>query len=530
MTAFAIDTFKRSPQGIYVPFVRDEDRRLQQVAAAAMPGPQYAFLCAPEREVGLAGSRGGGKTSIMIHDFLGGIGRGFGTQYKGILLRRSQREFTDVLSWLVPLVKSIWPRAQFNRLKNIFEWPSGETLELSYYDNEADWPLYQGKSYAVIMWEELTLWESPKPYLSMFSCLRSVVAADAMPRKIRFTCNPSGPGHSWVKHRFQLSGIPTGCGPCITEVGENGEPSSRRVIHVSFYDNSLLKRTEPQYMRDVEISCEGDSARKAAWTKGDWDVVSGGFFDEIFYKYGNTIRESEFDIPEGGHCFFAYDHGGSSPACFLYAWENTDGCDIRFKDGKVRSGRRGDIHLLGELYFSTGKANEGLNLPIAEMLRAHIEYKIRRGWRWRDPISGKWSDIMRRGCADTQIWDDSNERGSVAEEFENPVMIDGIKCPGIRFERANKGPNSIAIGGALMRERFVATAPRAGERTRSGKGLFVVENQCPEFLRTVPVLTRDKRHPDKYADGTENHLADCCRYLLNHDLTPAFSTHRRQYF
>jgi hypothetical protein len=203
----------------------------------------------------------------------------------------------------------------------------------------------------------------------------------------------------------------------------------------------------------------------------------------------------------------------------------TDGCDVLFSDGKIRSGRRGDIHIIGEKYFWTGKPNEGSNLPIADMLRAHTEYKIQRGWRVRSPTDGKWRDIMKRGCADTNIWDDTNERGSVAEEFEIPVEIDGVRHPGIRFERANKGPNSIAIGGALMRERFIATAPKAGERIRSGKGLFVVESECPQFLRTVPVLTRDKRHAEKYGDG-ENHLADCCRYGLNYDLTPAFRSYR----
>jgi hypothetical protein len=41
------------------------------------------------------------------------------------------------------------------------------------------------------------------------------------------------------------------------------------------------------------------------------------------------------------------------------------------------------------------------------------------------------------------------------------------------------------------------------------------------------VLARDPRYPDKIRDGTENHLADACRYGLRFDLTPAFSTRRR---
>ncbi len=175
----AINTFTLGRQGVYVPHIYDaEQRRLQQVMCAPLPGPQEAYGCAPEAEVILVGNRGGGKTQILLHDFLSGIGRGWANNYKGILLRRSQREFTDILSWLVPLVKIIWPKCQFNRLKNIFEWPTGESLELSYYDTEADWPLYQGKAYAWIGWEELTLWDSPKPFLSMFSCLRSSIGRE----------------------------------------------------------------------------------------------------------------------------------------------------------------------------------------------------------------------------------------------------------------------------------------------------------------------------------------------------------------
>ena len=55
----------------------------------------------------------------------------------------------------------------------------------------------------------------------------------------------------------------------------------------------------------------------------------------------------------------------------------------------------------------------------------------------------------------------------------------------------------------------------------------MVESECTQFLRTVPVLARDKRHPDKIDANGENHLFDCCRYGLNFDLTPAFSTRRR---
>jgi hypothetical protein len=63
-----------------------------------------------------------------------------------------------------------------------------------------------------------------------------------------------------------------------------------------------------------------------------------------------------------------------------------------------------------------------------------------------------------------------------------------------------------------MRERFIGTAPVKESGVREAKGLFIVESECPQFLRTVPVLPRDPRYPDKISEAAENHLADACRY------------------
>jgi hypothetical protein len=523
----AIDTFKLSRQGVYVPFIRDEERRLQQVMCAPLPGPQHAYACAPESEVILVGNRGGGKTQILLHDFLSGIGRGWANNYKGILLRRSQREFTDILTWLVPLIKSIWPRCQFNRLKNIFEWPTGESLELSYYDTEADWPLYQGKAYAWIGWEELTLWDSSKPFLSMFSCLRSSIPRSVMPRKIRGTANPSGPGHNWVKHRYRLHGIPTGiCGPCITELGEDGTPSSRRAIYVSFADNALLRRTEPFYMRDVEISCEGDPARLAAWRYGDWDIVAGGGFDSIFFEHGKNIFVEPFEIPASGKLFTSFDSGSTKPWACLFWWES-DGCDLRFKSGKVGHTRPGDLFLIGEIYGWNGRPNEGTKESIASIITKIQQYKINRGWRYRDAVSQKWVDLFRRGYADNAIGAEENEH-CIAEEFKQPVIINGEKTPGVAWELVSKPSGFRRDSFAIMRERLIACSPRPESKLREAPGLFVVKEECPQFVRTVPVLPRSKKAIDEIDTNAEDHIYDACVYGLMADRSPHVNFNRRQ--
>jgi len=111
-----IDTFRLGENGAYLPFVRTDDGQLQQVAAAPMWGPQEALLSLPpdEREAGICGPRGSAKTNVLLFDYLGGVGRGHGAQYKGIIVRPSQREFTDLIKLSEEIIRPIWPKSQFN--------------------------------------------------------------------------------------------------------------------------------------------------------------------------------------------------------------------------------------------------------------------------------------------------------------------------------------------------------------------------------------------------------------------------------
>ncbi len=519
-----VNEFRLSPGGVYIPFVRDGGE-LVQVAMAPMAGAQEAFLMAPEREVGICGNRGGGKTQIMLVDALSGVGRGFGSNYKAILIRRSQREMTDIITLSESLIRPIWPKAQFNKVKNYWQWPTGETLEFSYFDTPDQFGLYQGKAFAWIGFEELTLWPTLTCYLLMFSTLRAPIPTEIMPRKVRFTCNPSGPGHNAVKHRFKLSGVPEAiCGPCITEAGKDGVPATRRMIYCSYDDNALLKQTEPEYMRRIETACEGDAAKLRAWKYGDWDIVAGGAFDSIFFDYGKYIYVRPFKLPPSGRLFMSYDHGSSKPYACLFWWES-DGCDIVFEDGRVRSTLPGDLFLIGELYGFNGRPDEGLKSSIAQITVAIQSYKISRGWRWRDPCSGKWTDLFKRGVADRAIFDQLNEF-SVAAEFDRPVLINGETHPGIQWEESDKFPGSRAAGFALMRERLLATAPGKESHIREAKGMFVVADRCPQFVRTIPVLPRDKRNPDTVESSAEDHIFDSCAYALRYDTRPRFRSRR----
>jgi hypothetical protein len=106
-------------------------------------------------------------------------------------------------------------------------------------------------------------------------------------------------------------------------------------------------------------------------------------------------------------------------------------------------------------YGCTGWPNEGTKESIAEITTKIQSYKIDRGWRWRDPISGTWRDAFKRGFADNAIGEELNEF-SVAVEFERPVRINYEIHPGIRWELVSKPPGQ-------PRDRLCAHA-RAADR------------------------------------------------------------------
>ena len=267
--------------GAYQPFLRDEQGK-HRVVAAAQPGPAYEFMCAPEKEVGLAGNKGGGKTQALVMRMLSGIGRGWGVNYNTVLLRSSLREMTDIVSLIDGIVRPIWGRAvSYNKLNHVYEWKTGEKLELNYFLDMSSLDLYFGKQFAVVAWEELGLQKSLEGYLAMFTTLRGPLPESVMPRHVLFTTNPGGPSHNAIAHRFNLSGSPKGAGPCIVDA-KTGE--TRRIIHCSFDDNRLLNRTTPNYMASVEQGCEGNEAMLQAFQYGNWSIVAGGALDSDLFQ------------------------------------------------------------------------------------------------------------------------------------------------------------------------------------------------------------------------------------------------------
>lgn len=489
--------WRQTEEGL-VPYMGD-----LKVIWTPQPPSQTAFLECPVFEVLLAGNRGGGKTDALLMDFAQHVGekrfpedkRGYGREWRGILFRQSFPELADVITKTKKWFPQVFPQATFNESKVTWEWPTGETLRLSYMETEDDYWHYHGHAYPWIGFEELTTWADDRCYRIMFACSRSTRLG--MPRKYRSTTNSYGPGHNWVRSRFKLPIAPGRVtGDIITE--ETSKGTLRRVaIRAMLSDNKALLAAEPNYLEKV-LAAASNPAQAKAWSEDDWNIVAGGMFDDVWSPVHHIVPDIPFGmIPSSWKMNRSYDHGQSRPFSVGW-WAESSGEPIeltRPSGQKVRIGTvRGDVIRIAEWYgCKDDRPNEGLRLLSTEIADGIRERQINWGIDRR----------VRRGPADTNIFDDYEPGKSVAGDMARR---------GVRWSRADKRPGSRKHGWAQIREFLKAAVPGV-QGIREHPGLFICE-RCEAFIRTVPTLPRDKKDPDDVDTKAEDHVADEVRYRL----------------
>jgi hypothetical protein len=480
-----------------------------------MPGSQEAFLAStPIFEVLFEGTRGGGKTDTLLMSFCMHVGIGYGAAWRGILFRQTYKQLEDVISKTKKWIPQIWPEAKFNNSEHVWTWPTGERLLLRQYMKPDDYWNYHGHEYPWIGWEELCNWAWYDGYKRMFSCCRS--SQKGMPRMIRATTNPYGPGHNWVKMRFRLPAWNMKVIKDSKDDQGNLEPA-RLSIRSHIDENKALLEADPEYKQKIAASARNLAERKA-WLEGSWDIVAGGMFDDVWDPKYNVVEP--FDIPERWKMTRSFDWGSSAPFSVGW-WAISNGEDIRMPDGKWRSTIRGDIFRVHEWYGWTGKPNEGQRVLATDITRGIIEHELKKGWR----LPGEDWQRVYGGVADSQIFSAENGNCIAVDMKTRQRLDDGHRYPGVVWSEADKRPGSRVTGWDQMRRYLKRASPwvtvkdpsTGDERSiftpREKPGLFVFST-CDQFIRTVPVLPRDEKEPDDVNTDAEDHVADETRYLV----------------
>lgn len=456
---------------------------------APLPGSQTYFLASRVAvpEVLYEGTRGPGKTDALLMDFVQDVGRGWGPDWRGVLFRRTYPELGDVITKSKKWFPRIIPGARYNETHSTWRFPDGEELLFRHFLKQDDYEHYHGHAYPWVAWEELTSWPDPSCYLPMFSCVRST--RTGMPTRVRATTNPYGVGHNWVKTRWRLPGWRWRI--IEDSLDKDGQLEAPRLAipgHLS--ENTVLMEADPRYVQRLRSGARNRSELRA-WLYGDWDIVAGGMFDDVWDPAVHVVPPVPASrIPRGWRVDRSFDWGSSRP--FSVGWWLTSNGEPLEVEGHLLGRVRGDLIRFDEWYGWTGVRNEGLRLTASRIAQGIREREAMRG------LAGR----VKPGPADTSIFDEVNAV-SIARDMARE---------GVRWERADKGPGTRHQGWEAMRKRFeAAKAPRGAPREEPG--LFV-SVRCDQWLATVPVLSRSDVDLDDVDPEAEDHAADETRYRV----------------
>ncbi|MEX2444493.1 MAG: hypothetical protein WD492_12870 [Alkalispirochaeta sp.] len=473
------------------------------------PGSQQLFLACPHFEVLYEGTRGPGKTDALLMDFAQHVGHGYGPDWRGVIFRREYKELGDVINKSKKWFRQMFPGARFlestDKLKWVFR--DGEELLFRTASRADDYWNYHGHEYPFIAWEELTSWPDLELYSKMMSVCRST--NPYIPRKYRSTANPYGPGHNVVKARFiDIAPAGVAVGEEFTDPVSGRVLTRRRVrIHGTIWENLILLESDPEYLQTL-LAIKDPNLRRA-WLHGDWDIVAGGAVDDVWNRDVHVLRP--FRIPSSWYVDRSFDWGSTKPFSVGW-WAESDGTPVTLADGTRRTYPKGWVIRIGEWYGWNGTPNEGLRLTdqaIGKGIREHEEYL-------RESLGVQ---TVNAGPADTAIFDADPGKDSIAHGINAGYWGKSTLANRNIFTEADKRPGSRVRRLQTLRRRLsAALEPRPEE-----PGLSVFDTCTDGFLRTVPVLPRDKRNPDDIDTEAEDHVADETGYRL----TAARKTARR---
>lgn len=451
------------------------------------------------------------NTDALIMDFAQFVGKGYGEAWKGILFRETFPNLQDVIAKTQKWFRLIFPDAIYNSSEHCWKFATGEILYFRHARTLNDYWTFHGHEYPWVGWEELTNWATPDLYLMMMSVCRS--SDPGIPRHYRATCNPWGKGHNWVKKRFIDAGM---CSSVIKEVITEEEQEEagmsnisgdrvmeRCFVHGDRNENIALTTADPDY--ELNLARNTNSASKKAWIAGDWDIVAGGMFDDLWDKKIHVIEP--FNIPNSWRVYRAFDWGLSKPFSLGW-WAVCDGSVAHIKGKKVFF-PRGTLIRIGEWYgWEKGNPNVGLRMT---------DTLFGRGMKQReDRLKRAYGiDKIFMGPADASIFGNESDAESIASKISRAYF--GKPTRRQVFSPSNKRPGTRKLRWLLIRDRLEAAVKGDKETPQ----LFVF-NTCQEgFIRTIACLPRDEVDPDDLDSDSEDHALDETAYMVLFATSPS---------
>mgnify|MGYP003297036666 CR=1 FL=1 len=155
---------------------------------------QKLFLTAKTKHVGFGGARGGGKSwSVRTKAKLMAL------RYPGIRQLIVRRTYPELINNHINILRvELLDIARYNDKDKVFKFVNGSAINFMYCSRDQDLDRLQGVEYDIIYLDEATQL-SEHQMKTITACLRG---ANDFPKRIYYTMNPGGQGHTYIKRIF----------------------------------------------------------------------------------------------------------------------------------------------------------------------------------------------------------------------------------------------------------------------------------------------------------------------------------------
>ena len=465
---------------------------------APQAGPQLMATLCPVRMILFGGARGGGKTDCAIGKQIYGALR-YAHDWNGLFIRKSYKYFTGIRTRLRQLIRAGLPAELFGPEQgtNHLRFHNGALITLTVVESIEKAEFFQGQSITMVSIEEACQFSYIDMMIEMLKgCLRS---AAGVPTSMFLTANPGGPGHSQVKSRFMPKGSRPG------QVMRDSSGMDMVFIPSNVEDNKILCENDPEYvnlLRSIK-----DPALRRAWLEGDWDVVLGGFFGDVWNPFKHVVPQ--FKPPMHWPRIVGMDWGSATP--FSIGWYAVaDGETSVPLAGVPRIFPKGALIRFHEWYGcpknpTTGKieANVGIRMQSPDVATRMVDMEVRMPW------------LMGRTVTTDRVADPS-----VFAEKDGPSIAEKMSENGIVWRRAeNKrisGWDSVRnlLHGRVISEEWGEDAN--GERillSEEREPMLYFTDNCEHMIRTLPEQERDVTDFEDIDTAGEDHAVDELRYV-----------------
>ena len=379
---------------------------------------------------------------------------------------------------------------KYNSQKNYISFWNGAKIWLCHCQYEKDMYKYQGAEIHVLMIDELTHFtEKIYRFLRGRCRLGELEMADHLKAKfpmILCGSNPSGVGHNWVKMTF-VDNAPYGD---IVRMNKEEGGMLRQYIPAVLADNPSVDADD--YASKLEGLGSPDLVE--AMLMGNWDIVSGGAFDDLWSKDTHIIKR--FKVPKSWRVDRSFDWGSAHPFSVGW-WAKSNGEEAYFEDGTVFCPPAGSLVRIAEWYGTERVGtNRGLKLGSEEIAHGILE-------REKALLDSEWIKTKpHAGCADNQIYNVTDK--------DTDTIAKKMEACGVEWVRSDKSAGSRINGLQLLRDRL------RNSLKHEGISIYFTDN-CRGAISTLPVLPRDEKNQEDVDTKAEDHVYDEVRYRVLHE-------------